>query len=366
MSKSIDMRGVTNGSYDAVGANGGTDPSYFVDRNGNRFWNSWLVDSEHLHQTPYWHTILLNSPMHVLASRAAFNQSFLSRLGSYYIDSRAANSWAPGLSYGGINGRGQAYRWLHYTMMWKLATQNAVGLKRKDVEAQFLDELQHWHDTILVPMLAETRNPYHVAMKRLGVGVRAEQTSDGWYLKVDGNAIQYYHAGTFLAMKNLGLWDKLRVDPKAKAVLDFVAQCMTKFSTDFILDTDGLAEDESGTTTVAGPFASFSDITADSVPTWRQWGAKNRPTGNSSWFKDSSGRFREKFAAQHMRAQWTVMVRDWFPELADPRTRDAAATYESAYSEWQAFVDKQISPREKTYYDMQFLALPYAFFQKPK
>lgn len=365
-SKSIDMRGVTNGSYDLADNNGGTDPNYFLDKNGNRFWNSWLIDSEHLHQTPYWHTILLNSPMHVVASRAAFNQSFLARLGSYYIDSRPTNSWAPGLSYAGINGRGQAYRWLHYTLMWKVSTQSGIGLNRREIEAQFIEELRNWHDTILVPTLSETKNPYHVALKRLGVGVRAEQGADGWYLNVDATSTQYYHAGTFLAMKNLGLWDRLRTDPKAKAVLDFVSQSMSKFSVDFMIDTEGLAEDPSGVTTVAGPFATFSEISADSVPTWKQWRSKFQKKGKESWLRDLNGNFKEQFSTQHLRAQWAVMMRDWFPELAYPRASEAAQLYEKEYRDWQDYVSSRVSPREKEYADLKLLSIPTTFFQKPK
>ena len=365
LAESIDMRGISNGDYPLEGNNGGTPDQYFQDKNGNRFWNGWLPDWEHLHQTPYWHAIAFNSPMHILAARAAFNQSFLVRLTTRDISMRDVNKWFPGTAYATVNGRHQAYRWMHYSLMWKLGSTSQFGFKQADVERMFLAELHNWHDQILVPTIAETKNPYHVGLKRLGIPVQAVQQADGWYLKSDATPLQFYHAGLFIAMKKIGIWDQIRQDPKAKAVLDFVAQSMNKYSTDFMADTAGRAEDPSGTVTVAGPFARFEDINADSVPTWSEWSKRFPANGAETWVRDSSGVLKERYAGQYLRAQWTIMIRDWFPELATARTAAAAAQYEEYLDEWRAFIATKTTPLDKALADIQYMPISYSPFKKP-
>jgi hypothetical protein len=377
LSGSIDMRGIVNGDYNLVGNNGGTPLQFYLDRNGNRFWGGWLTDDQHLHQTPYWHAIALNSPMHLLASRAAFNQSFLSQLGGRSITMRNVADWSAGPSYSNVNSRVQAYRWMHYTLMWKLGTSNPLGLSQAEVERIFLEDLRTWHDNILVPLQNEPgTNPYHVAIKRLGIGVLAGQDGTGkWFLYAEDSALRYYHAGLFLSMKKLGLWDKLRLDTKAKATLDAVAASMNRFSMDFILDTDGRAENESSSPTVAGPFDRFEDITAASVPTsWADWATKNPTTPEQDWIRTNNGTaggvLRERSHGQHMRAQWAIMVRDWFPELATAatggaRAAQAAAKYEDFYAQWKQNVDSKATPAEKRSADWGFQAIHSAPFRAP-
>jgi hypothetical protein len=219
VNKSIDMRGISNGDYNLVGSNGGTDPSYYLDRNGNRFWGGWLIDDQHVYQAPYWHSIVFSSPMHLLASRAAFNQSHLVRLGNRNIFMRPTSDWNPSPSYGSVNGRVQAYRWMHYALMWKMGTTSNFGFRQRDIEKMFIDDLHHWYDTILTPLKAETRNPYHVAFKRLGIPAQAVQKQDGWYLVSDGTALSFYNSGLFMTLKSMGLWDRLRQDAKSKEFL---------------------------------------------------------------------------------------------------------------------------------------------------
>ncbi len=367
-SKSIDVRAVTNGSYDLVGSNGGTDPSHFLDSKGRRFWNSAVIDDNHLHQTPYWHSILLNSPMHIVASRAAFNASYLARLGSKEISMRPTNNWTPGSSYASINSRVQAYRWMHYALMWKSATNHSLGVSRESVEKALLDDLRMWHDKLLVPTQNENQNPYHVALKQLGIPVQAWQDSKGqWFLRSEGTALQFYHATLFVTLKSLGLWDVLMKDPKAKATLNFVMECMTKFSVDMILATDGRAEVEDGQVIVAGPFSRFEDINASSVPkSWQDWAGKFPAVGTENWIKDANGKFLERYSGQHLRSQWAFVVRDWFPEFGGQRAVDGAAKYWSFLEQWKANVASKRDPIEQRNADFAFQTLPYWIVKAPQ
>jgi hypothetical protein len=365
LSKSIDMRGISNGDYALNGANGGTDPAYYLDSKGNRFWGGWLVDEQHAYQVPYWHSIAFSSPMHLLASRAAFNQSHLARLGAKNITMRPTNSWTPGPSYASVNSRVQAYRWLHYALMWKMGTTSNFGFRQKDIERMLIDDLNHWHDTILVPLKAETRNPYHVAIQRLGVPAQAVQMADGWYLVTDGTALNYYHAGLFMTLKSLGLWERLRQDEKSRNVLDFVAQSLTKYSSDFILETNGLAESANGTVPLAGPFNRFEDITANDVPTWTQWAKRFPRNGAETWTRNEKGVLAERYPGQYLRAQWSILMRDWFPEYSNSNVELAAQKYEAFLAEWTTFVNSKTTASEKVRADTQFMILPYSPYKKP-
>jgi hypothetical protein len=369
LNKSIDMRAITNGAYNLEGNNGGTSPTYYLDKNGNRFWNGWVVDDNHLHQTPYWHTILMNSPMHLVASRAAFNQAHLARLGTRDITMRPTSNWNPGSSYGSVNSRVQAYRWMHYTLMWKTATDHPLGISRAAVEKAFIDDLRKWHDNILQPTLAESRNPYHVAFKQLGVPVQAiEDPSTGkWFLKTDATPLQYYHATLFVTLKSLGLWDTLRQDSKAKAALDFVIESMSKYSIDFITATEGRAENSDGPTTIAGPFNRFEDITAASVPTsWADWSAKNPKLGQENWIQDSAGKLIERYSGQHLRAQWAFVMRDWYPEIGGSRASNGANKYQSFYEQWGANVASKPTALDQRNADFVFQTLPYSIVKPPR
>jgi hypothetical protein len=362
--QSIDMRGITNGDYRLEGDNGGTPDSYYLDKAGNRFWNGWLVDAEHLHQTPYWYLIALSSPMHLLASRAAFNQSFLARLGMTDMDMRPTSLWNAGPSYTAVNSRVQAWRWMHYAMMWKVGSNSSFGFRQADVEKMFIEDLHAWHDKILIPTLNETKNPFHVAIKKLGVPVSATQKDNLWYLSVEGSALNYYHAGVFLTMKKMGLWDKLRTDAKSKAVLDFVVDSMNKFSVDFILDADGRPDTMSFV--IAGPFNRFEDIDASHVPNWSEWAQMFPKRGLQSWIRQENGAKFESYAGPHLRAQWAIMMRDWFPEHSSQRIRDAASKYEAYYREWAVDVDRKTLPIEKTFEDFQSQGISYSTFRPPK
>jgi hypothetical protein len=368
LSQSVDSRAVPNGSYNKVGNNGGDDPSTFLDAQGNRFWNGYAVDGHHLYQTPYWHTILLNSPMHVVASKAAYNQAYLARLSSKEIVSRPANNWTPGNGYTTINSRVQAYRWMHYAMMWKSATTHSLGVSRSEVEKAFIDDLRKWHDTILVPTMAETKNPFHVALKQLGIPIQAVQDSQGlWYLKSEASSLSYYHATFFVTLKSLNLWDVLQKDPKAKASLDFVIESLNKFSLDTIVDTDGRVETEDGLVTIAGPFTKFEDITASSVPrSWREWALQNPAKGKENWITDANGKYVERYAGQHLRAQWAFVMKDWFPEIGGQRAINAANKYWSYFQEWKTNVDSKPTAYDQKVADFGFQPVTYWIIKPPQ
>jgi hypothetical protein len=367
LSQSIDIRAVTNGSYNLVGNNGGTDPASLLDNQGRRFWNGWALDDNHLHQTPYWQTILLNSPMHIVASRAAYNQSYLARLGSKNISMRPTNNWGTGPSYASVNSRVQAYRWMHYTMMWKSATDHPLGVSRMSVENAFLDDLRKFHDTIVLPTQTETQNPYHVAINKLGIPVFAWQDSQGkWFLKSEATGLQYYHATLFVTLKSLGLWNTLLRDPKAKASLEFVMEAMSKFSMNLINETDGRAESEDGQVIVAGPFNRFEDISASSVPnSWRDWAVAFPAKGQENWSKNATGQFIERYSGQHLRAQWAFVMRDWFPEYGRDRAITASSNYMSYFAQWQKNVESKPNPTEQRNADFAFQPISHWIINPP-
>ncbi len=365
LGRSIDQRAISNGDYRLDGNNGGTPDSFFHDRNGNRFWGGYAVDDHHAHQTPYYHVMFSNSPMHIVASRSTFLTSILSRLGGHHSYMRSTNDWSGGPSYSNANTRVQAWRWLHYTLAWKLSTSHPLGISRATILKLFRDDLHDYYDNILTPTMTEAKNPFHVAFKNLGMYGDASEENGMWVMRLS-SPIAYYHSTVFLLMKRLGIWDELRRDTKSKASLDFVFNSLSKYSIDLILDTNGRAEDPGGAVAVTLPVANFSELTADKVPTsWAQWAQRFPAQGQESWTKQADGSFIQGYAAQHIRAQWAIMVRDWFPEMNYPRAAQAAAKYETFYSERTQFVNSFSNPLDQTGNDFVFKTISYGPFASP-
>jgi hypothetical protein len=361
----VDMSGV--GSSDYVP---NIDPQKaakkYLDRNGNMFWGGWLTDAEHNAQFPHWHVLLMNSPMHIVAARAAYTQSFMVRLGSRNLTMRPVSQWAPGYSYSNFNSRIQAYRWMQLVLMWKVGSSHPLGVSRKETEQLLLMDLRQWHDQILVPIRNEVVNPYHVAIKRLGMPVVALKFSDGWYLKIEGTAASFYHAGFFLALKTFGLWKLLCEDPKAKAVLEFILQTLSLYSIDFILDTNGRAEHPNSDLVVAGPFPRFEDISAASIPTWKKWAQTYPAMGAENWIQNEKGQFIERYAAQHSRSQWAYLMYDWFAELDIPRLQQAIGKYDEFYATWKSRVDAiKTSKLDQTLADFQYQTISQSRIKPP-
>jgi hypothetical protein len=157
----------------------------------------------------------------------------------------------------------------------------------------------------------------------------------------------------------------LKARRKIERVLDFVAQSLTKFSAEFILETNGRAEDPSGTITLAGPFARFEDITASDVPTWAEWARRFPAQGAETWVRNDKGVLFERYAGQYLRAQWSILVRDWFPEYSNASVEAAATKYESFLAEWTTHVNSKTTPLDKILADTQYMILPYSPYKKP-
>lgn len=363
-SRSIDLRAISNGDYRESNGNGGTPDSFFTDKNGNRFWAGYAVDDHHGHQMPYYHVLFMKSPMHVVASRAAFNASILGRLSGHHTSIRPTSDWSQGFSYASFNTRVQAWRWLHYTLAYKIGSSHSLNVSRTTALQLFKDDLYHYHDNVMLPIQSENTNPYHVAIKNLGMPVEPHFENNQWVLRV-GSAIAYYHGPVFLLMKKSGLWDELRKDAKCRAALDFVFNSLSKYSIDFILDTNGRAEDEGGAVAVTLPTANFGAITAASLPkSWAEWSTRFPQQGQENWLKRADGTYVERFAAQHIRAQWAIMVRDWFSEMNYPRAAQAAALYESFYAEKESYVKSRPTPLDQAAADFNGQMISYGPISK--
>lgn len=366
LNKSIDIRAIGNGDYRESNGNGGTPDHFFLDKNGNRFWGGYAVDDHHGHQTPYWHVLAMNSPMHIVASRSAFVGALLGRLNWHHTTIRPVNNWDTGASYATFNTRVQAWRWLHYSMAYKIGSSHPLSVSRETALRLFKEDLHHYHDNILLPVQNENKNPYHVAIKNLGMPVEPSQEQGRWVLKLS-SAIAFYHAPVFLMMKKFGLWDELRKDPKCKASLDFVFNSLSKYSIDFILDTHGRAEGEDGTTAVTLPNSNFNAITSADLPkSWADWAKKFPAQGKEDWLRRADGSHLERYAAQHIRAQWAIMVRDWFPEMNYPRAAQGAAAYENFYAEKDRLVKSLVSPFEQSANDFSFQMISYGPIRGPQ
>jgi hypothetical protein len=108
--------------------------SYYYDKNGNRFWNNWVLDDQHAHQQPGLWSYAFGSPMHMVSTRHLTTASQMSTLGNgppasfWAVNSTSANAPAIGFPKYVIT-RTLAYRMAKFVWLWLNANSNTSGSK---------------------------------------------------------------------------------------------------------------------------------------------------------------------------------------------------------------------------------------------
>lgn len=338
--KTIDLRGP--GSSSTV-----TLPN--LDSNNRMPWCGWMRDALHSYCQSGWWALMLNSPMHAFASKFDFNTEWMGSLGA-----SAATTDPKG--YFMI--RVHAWRYLHYIMAWKLASRHPLGYTRQEIEDRFQAELEALYDAIYKPAFVDNSSDvYFVAIRNLGETV--ELTSDGTALKVQGGPLGYYMSHCLMLMKQTGLWSvMLAKSTKCDAALRMIIRNFDLYSIDWILDTDGRGENGGYQNVSQTQTAGYTFTAADVPASWADWNTQNPPTGQEDWIRDSSGTILagsyEKDVAQHLRAQWPFMRRDYFPEIPNARLDDACAKYQGYFDAVTAQVNAAATPTDKRNADWHY------------
>ena len=298
-------------------------------KNGFKVWNGWALDHLHSYATPGWWALLFNSPLHAYSAKLRFNAHWMASLGESGI-----SSYANGIYLARLH----AWRWMHLTMMWKLASNHTLGHSRTTVFNRFVAEVEMMYDTIYAPAVV-SNNPsaYFTGLRNLGIPVNDNEGVGGDYNngspainhhgQTISNGLTYYMNQVMMLMKQTGLWTQLRVaSTKCTLAMDYMVANMIKYSCEFINVTNGKKEDYISVDTK--PMGTPLVIPAN----WAAWLAANPKVGAEDWITDSSGAPIERETSQHLRATFPDMLVKFYPEYVTTEVTQAQAKYAAFYA----------------------------------
>lgn len=312
------------------------------DKDGRYKWCSYAPDNLHNYHQPGLWTMFYNSPMHVISAKMHYFHNIMSAQ-LYTKPGAGAHNW-------GFN-RGMAWRFMHYVVMWKIATEHPLGMSRDKIEDRFKADLEGFYDVHYVPTkITNDPSVYYEGIRNLGIPVTIyNYTVNGARMvnySVLSNSLAYYIGNVYLLMKQTGMWDTmLAKSTKCKLAFEFMMECMDKYSVDFILDTSGHGEGYGPTwyneNKGSAWYTSLTDLHPEGTlnishlpKSWAEWETILPPRGQEDWITAEDGTSRERDATHHMRAQWAHMRRDYFPEYPYPRLEQACAKYDQYYDTW--------------------------------
>lgn len=335
----VDARCLANGSSS-------NDPP--VDRDGRLPWGGFAMDNLHAYAAPEIFTLLFNSPMHFVSGKMRFEATFMAQL-------LHAN---PAIT-GGFLERNGAWRWLHWTLMWKMGTQHYLGIPRATIEDRWAMDMVAIYDTYVEPATNPAHPGYMSDDSKLlrAVGQRRSDSAatentalpaneQRQAYTVKSSALCFYMTAVFVLMKQTGAFDAMySKGGKCQATIDFMITCYDKFAIENLLDTQGRAEVYTfvaPTTLVIGETLSTNFVTS-----WADWAVKFPRVGVEDWMHNSDGSIRgERDVSQHMRAQWIYVRKDFFPTLnPHPRLDEAVAQCDAYYAERTAYVAAEPNPQ---------------------
>jgi len=321
------------------------------DRLGRPVWNGWALDQLHAYgMSVGWIPMLFNSPMFIVAHKHRFIATWMAQL-------LGVN---PKLTAGFMERNG-AWRWLSFAMAWTLGTKHPLGISQAVVEDRWRIDIENIHKTYVVPATDPTHPDYNkpevASLRGLGMmsnstpGVRdaadymppVEDTGeDGEPVlnpatgkvhaySINSNGLTWYMAHVFLLMKTSGSFERMyNLNQKCKETLDFMIQCLDKFSIEFMLDAQGRCEG-------GYPYLSRPVPTTEPAvfpPTsWLEWGRDHFPRkGLEDWSHNEAGDLiKERDIGQHNRAMWVMIRKHWLTQNPHPRLDAAVAEYQRHY-----------------------------------
>lgn len=141
-------------SLTASGSNWPTPDKY-----GRRHWNGDMRDFLHSYLEPGLWTMFFNSPMHTLAHKHSLLMHWMATTGT-----------TPTSHPSYFMLRSHAWRWLHYTIGWKIGTPHYLGIPRATVERHFQAEMETIYDKIVVPTnITNVNGVYENGIRAFGI-----------------------------------------------------------------------------------------------------------------------------------------------------------------------------------------------------
>lgn len=308
-----------------------------TDSTGKKTWNGWALDWLHSYTAPGWGMLYFNSPAHAFAAKLRFNAEWIASLGYSPADMNGLWMEADNESY---MSRIHAWRWMHYTHMWKLASNHTLGHSRASVESRWVDEMEALYQQVYVPAMVvpvNTGKPY-AGLRNLGIPIDSTNT-------VSANSLCFYMAQVIALMKQTGAWAAMYAKGgHTVTTMDFLMRNLILYSCDYIIESHGFKESTDPTYENVG-----TPVPAD----WSAY-AVSHPPGAATWFKDAGGTAIERDATCHLRAQMAFVIRDFFPEYSTNRVTSACSLYSTYYADWASAVAAQSTHLSATNRDFSF------------
>lgn len=313
-----------------------------VDKNLLMPFHGASTDFLHPYKSAAHVAYLFNSPMAAYLTKFAVINVIIAQLGDVPAD--AYPGW--------FLVRQHAWRFKAYMEAWKLSSDHPWGMQRAATVKRFKTELETIYNTIYTTaVLNNGQDLYSLSLVRLGLPLAV---GEGSYTASLTQSLMFYMGGVLQQMKATGCWDYMRAQSvKCRVALDFIVQCMDRYSIDWIIETNGQYdwyEYSMVRTDAQGMVADWAEVAANRrarLPSV----VEGQPEGNygQDWVTNLDGSRRgESDGSQHLRYQWACIRRDWITETEVPRgsthtIADGIAKYKGYYDVVTARVNAAIA-----------------------
>lgn len=313
----------------------------FVDENYRMPWNGSAIDNLHNYSMPGLVALLYNSPMHAYAQKLRYFASIMCQLGGAPATTSVAG--------GTYAIRKHAWRLVQAAVTWKLAANHPRSISRADMEARIIGELTAVYNSITIPLnVTNDQTPYFKMLRNFGVPVNyVSYEVNKWPTQSMG--LTFYMALVLQFWRQSGLWRRMYDHSTiTRDALLTIVQTLDVASFGFILETEAAYIGAGGSVFNGKPIfmagGTETSATPD-VPTgWADWQARVWPkTGAEDMIHAPDGTLKVPTSDEHLRMQWVLIRRDYFPDV--PCVYDVAAAC-AMVEGWQAAWAAHVAAKE--------------------
>lgn len=306
----------------------------FTDTNYRMPWNGASIDTLHNYSCPGWVTLLYNSPMYAYANKMRYMASIMCHLGT-------RDTYADDSAHSYFGRRNHAWRILQHTMMWKLASDHPLGIKRAAVEERLIGELTAVYNYFTVPIhIQNNQEPLYKTLRNLGVYVEYAAATGGWQAASFG--LTYYMAHALQLMRQTGLFRRMYdYSEITREALLTIIKLLDVGSIAFFNQTNGNYIGQVGSVYGGYPYLMIGDNKAVNpiVPeSWAEYKAKVCPQdGQGSWIRRADGTLKSPDSSEQLRSQWPGIRKAYFPDIPCDYDVDMACNIvDGFHNEWAA------------------------------
>jgi hypothetical protein len=308
---------------------GGTGPEHY-DAFGDMPYSGWGRDPLHSYCNAGWGALLMNSPMHAIASKFdMITQTMMS--GSPESNPRSTYMV-----------RTQAWNWFQHVIAWKLASKHKLGFTRAEIEDRFSRLLLKIYEDIYLPTYVNNEDSVFChSLRELGTPMEWDKSSYG----TPGGGLGFYMAHVLQLMKQTGMWSAMMAKGgHCKIALEMQVKHMDKYCFDIILDSNYST----------GSYQRYPD--SEPRPTsWADWSARFENHNGGTMEVDSTGGFIPGIdVGCWPQSMWPFIRRDYFPEIPHPRLNDAIAKYDAYAAARKGYVNSVTAPRDQSNRDYTY------------